>query len=117
MPIASYFKWQNHQSSLVCQQKKKKSQKDKKFIEKFKSWLWLSDITRYSDSREKTYRDLSILILGWHLDFGDIKFRSSRKILKVFTEYPANIYMFKVKNRNTGIRCEICSKLTIKTPE
>ena len=26
-------------------------------------------------------------------------------------------YMFKVNNRNTRTRCEICSKLTIKTPE
>ena len=25
--------------------------------------------------------------------------------------------MFKVSNRNTRTRCEICSKLTIKTPE
>ena len=25
--------------------------------------------------------------------------------------------MFKVNNRNSGTRCEICSKLTIKTPE
>ena len=25
--------------------------------------------------------------------------------------------MFKVKNENTRSRCEICSKLTIKTPE
>ena len=25
-------------------------------------------------------------------------------------------YMFKVNNRNSRIRCEICSKLTIKTP-
>ena len=24
--------------------------------------------------------------------------------------------MFKVKNKNTRIRCGICSKLTIKTP-
>ena len=30
---------------------------------------------------------------------------------------PANIYLFKVKNRNTRKSCEICSKLTIKTPE
>ena len=30
---------------------------------------------------------------------------------------PANIYLFKVNNRNTRTRCEICSKLTIKTPE
>ena len=30
---------------------------------------------------------------------------------------PAGNYMFKVNNRNTGTRCEICSELTIKTPE
>ena len=28
----------------------------------------------------------------------------------------ANIYLFKVSNKNTSKRCEICSKLTIKTP-
>ena len=31
--------------------------------------------------------------------------------------FPAGNYMFKVNNRNTRTRCEICSKLTIKTPE
>ena len=31
--------------------------------------------------------------------------------------YPVVIYMFKVNNRNTRTRCEICSELTIKTPE
>ena len=29
----------------------------------------------------------------------------------------ADKFMFKVNNRNTRTRCEICSKLTIKTPE
>ena len=29
--------------------------------------------------------------------------------------YPAGNYMFKVNNRNTRKRCEICSKLTINT--
>ena len=28
---------------------------------------------------------------------------------------PANIYLFKIINRNTGKRCVLCSKLTIKT--
>ena len=28
---------------------------------------------------------------------------------------PVGIYMLKVNNRNTRTRCEICSKLTIKT--
>ena len=31
--------------------------------------------------------------------------------------YPAGNYMFKVNNRNTRARCEICLKLIIKTPE
>ena len=30
---------------------------------------------------------------------------------------PIGNYMFKVKNRNTRTGCEICLKLTIKTPE
>ena len=30
--------------------------------------------------------------------------------------HPVHYYMFKTNNRNTGARCEICSKLTIKTP-
>ena len=30
---------------------------------------------------------------------------------------PISIYLLKVNNRNTGTRCEIYSKLTIKTPE
>ena len=34
-----------------------------------------------------------------------------------FFRLPANIYLFKVNNRNTRRRYEICSKLTIKTLE
>ena len=30
---------------------------------------------------------------------------------------PAGNYMFKVNNRNNRTKCEICSKLTIKTPQ
>ena len=30
---------------------------------------------------------------------------------------PAGIYLLKVNNRDTRARCEICSKLTIKTLE
>ena len=36
---------------------------------------------------------------------------------KVHQTVPAGIYLLKVNNRNTRTRCEICSKLTIKTPE
>ena len=30
---------------------------------------------------------------------------------------PLDIYLLKVNDRNTRTRCEICLKLTIKTPE
>ena len=32
-------------------------------------------------------------------------------------DLPVSICLLKVNNRNTRTRCEICSKLTIKTPE
>ena len=32
-------------------------------------------------------------------------------------DFPANIYLLKVRNWNIRKRCEICSKLTIKAPE
>ena len=35
----------------------------------------------------------------------------------VFYNLLANIHLFKFSNRNTKQRCEICLKLTIKTPE
>ena len=50
------------------------------------------------------------------------KFFLSRGFLKYtsntwFEHFSANIYLFKANNRNTKKRCEICSKLIIKTPE
>ena len=39
------------------------------------------------------------------------------KYVKIEQNVPVGIYMFKVNKRNTRIRCEICSKSTIKTPE
>ena len=34
-----------------------------------------------------------------------------------FSYNPAGIYLLKVNKSNTRTRCEICSKLLIKTPE
>ena len=42
-----------------------------------------------------------------------VSIRNSEKIIT----YPAGIYLLKINNRNTRTRCEICSKLTVKTPE
>ena len=39
------------------------------------------------------------------------------RILVLSYKYPANIYLFTVNNRNTRKSCEICLKLTRKTPE
>ena len=39
------------------------------------------------------------------------------QILAKAINYSANSCFLKVNNRNTRKRCEICSKLTIKTPE
>ena len=38
-------------------------------------------------------------------------------IINCIYKYRANIYLFKVNDRNPRKRCGICSKLTIKTPE
>ena len=38
-------------------------------------------------------------------------------VLKLTGWYPENIYLFKISSRNTTKKCEICSKLTIKTVE
>ena len=46
---------------------------------------------------------------GWFSYLSQIKITPSY--------FPVGIYLFKVNNRNTRARCEICSKLTIKTPE
>ena len=43
--------------------------------------------------------------------------KSFKKPKKMTDALPAGNYMFKVNNRNTSTRCEICSKLTITTPE
>ena len=42
---------------------------------------------------------------------------SSFKLTTVSLDYPAGNYMFKASNRNIITKCEICSKLTIKTSE
>ena len=38
-------------------------------------------------------------------------------LLLLENNFPANIYLFKINNRNTKKRCEICPKLTLRTPE
>ena len=58
-----------------------------------------------------------VKLLFWHAKaLFTTKVRNNTKLKKNNTNLAGN-YMFKVNNRNTRTRCEICSKLTIKTPE
>ena len=43
--------------------------------------------------------------------------RQNVPVIEVLHLNPVGSYMFKVNNRNTRTKCEICSKLTIKSPE
>ena len=49
--------------------------------------------------------------------FWDFDIHTDRIIQVNRPGIPAGIYLLKVNKRNTRTRCEICSKLTIKTPE
>ena len=45
------------------------------------------------------------------------KQKNGTLVRKGLSIHPANIYLFKVNNRNIRKICKICSKLTIKTLE
>ena len=47
----------------------------------------------------------------------DITLVTGKAYSRTGSMFPVGIYMFTVSNRNTRARCEIRSKLTVKTPE
>ena len=49
--------------------------------------------------------------------FKKCEVKASDKCAECRDIFPTGIYLFKVNNRNTRTRYEICSKLTVKTPE
>ena len=53
----------------------------------------------------------------WVLRYENEKCADTETVSSCLGKYPVGIHLFKVNNRNTRTRCEICSKLTIKTPE
>ena len=63
-----------------------------------------------------SYPEAAILLQRFYLNFSMKIFQFVTKIL-ISIINQADIYLPKVNNRNTRTRCEICSKLTIKTPE
>ena len=58
---------------------------------------------------------LLLIIRKYSSEENDIQRSASE--LNTEGEHPANIYLFKISNRNSRKRCRVCSKLTIKTPE
>ena len=58
----------------------------------------------------------SLLFSAEKLDL-NVSIRVANKVSIKKNSNPAKNYMFKVSNKNTRTRCEICSKLAIKTPE
>ena len=71
---------------------------------------------------QRHYYNLKLLkpfLVASEQGFKEINRLISKRLSNIYLgkSYPAGNYMFKVNNRNTRTRCEICSKLTIKTPE
>ena len=70
------------------------------------------DLSQTSDKIQKNYFIITETI-------NDPETVSLVNVLKgeLKIHYQVNIYLSKVNNKNTGKKCEICSKLTIKTLE
>ena len=65
---------------------------------------------------QENTRDI-VLFDPFQADVPFLHLLGNHKFSDVSWGIPANIYLFKVNNRNTRERCEIRSKLTLKTPE
>ena len=93
-------------------------------------WTWRIWTAYYWDKtsckRGRNSRERKVRHLLFHFNFRQVL--SHQKAFQVYYMYiflyfilllltPPVIYLRKVSNRNTKTRCEICSKLTINTPE
>ena len=82
-------------------------------------WLYLVYfISHKSQAIKGNLRNLlNICDLSFSINSERFLFISSKMLDRVYMcPFPAGIYLFQVNNRNRTL-CEICSKLTIKTPE
>ena len=96
-----------------------------KFTGKHLSWLYLGEFhTGFATLLKKgLHNRCEILWTAIVLNTNERLFTSSCTKGKVKcrrkpnVSFPTNIYLFKVNNRKTQKRRQICSKLTMKTPE
>ena len=78
--------------------------------------IWFSIIKWVSIITPNSYSDDDWVILAWlNTNLRKIFCFVTKMVSWVF--YPAGIYLLKADKRNTKTRCEICSKLPIKTLE
>ena len=68
------------------------------------------EIARFILYEFNLYLNIELKSIAW--DFANVK-----SLLDFIFGISAGIYLFKFNNKNTRIRCEIRSKLTVKTPE
>ena len=68
---------------------------------------------------QKTVKRKKIDVKDLDFKLREPRANESKYLCKVSTSYrnPVGNYVFKVNNRDTRTRSEICSNLTIKTPE
>ena len=72
----------------------------------------------YGNLRDISYRQIHVVWFSIFFFFYNQVFDVVTFNLIVFSPHePPGLYLFKVSNGNTTTTCEICSKLTIKTPE
>ena len=55
--------------------------------------------------------------MDWFQYDNGLRHERVKEFIALHETHPAGIYLLKVNNRNSRIRSEICSNLTMKTPE
>ena len=76
------------------------------------SWIWSCSHI----SRKFSYWE-NLLLFRMMLNKASVHFYTLENNIYTSKNSPTNIHLLIVNNSNTKKRCEICSKLTIKTPE
>ena len=81
-------------------------------------WMLLLSLGGASNTLQNIYIKLFFVKMKSNQKSLFLKKNLKHKYLTgVWIRLPANIYLFKVTNRSTRKRCEICLQLTIKTPK
>ena len=80
-------------------------------------FLFLDELSPKPNGNQRWKISALYVMSGFSFFWACKKIFVTKNCLILHLPIPAGIYMLKVNNRNNRTRCEICSKLTIKTPE